>query len=65
MNEHNGKPDEPLLDPLTLPPDGGQAALDEVERLKSQPAHFNCLGLGCLPWLVIIAIAVALWFVLR
>jgi hypothetical protein len=65
MEERKGKPDEPLLDPLNLPPDGGRAILGEVARLKGQPARFSCLGLGCVLWLVILASAVVLWFFLR
>lgn len=65
MDGHTDKPDEPLLDSLDLPRGGGQAALDEVERLKRAPARFSFLGLGCLPWLVILAVAVVLRLVMR
>lgn len=58
-------PDEPLLDPPDLPPSGGQAALDQVAWLKRQSAQFSCLGLGCVPWLMLLALAAALYVLAR
>ena len=63
MDDH-ARRDEPLLDPLDLPKSGGKGALDWITRMKGQPARVGCLGLGCLPWLVIVA-AIVLWVLLR
>jgi len=63
MDDH-AEGDEPLLDPVDVPKSGGKGALDWINRIKGQPAHFGCLGLGCAPWLVIAA-AIVLWLMLR
>lgn len=45
-------------------PKGGDDALHYVERLKDEPARFSCLGLGFVPFLLVVAAAVVLWWVM-
>jgi hypothetical protein len=56
------QPGEPRPDLPDPPPRDAMGGLEEIERLNRAPARFSCLGLGCLTWIVILAIAFAIYF---
>ena len=62
MDDPTRNNDEPLLDPVDGPRSGKE--FDWIAGMKNQPARFGCLGLGCLPWLAILAVAFLAWLLL-
>ena len=54
-----------LPEPINPAPEQGKTIQEELEAIQKAPFKFNCLGINCLGWVIILAIILTVYLLLK